>query len=294
MTNLDQIEEKSIYLLREAYYYFKGSISMLWSVGKDSTVMLHLAKKAFLGKVPFPLIHIDTTFKIAEMISFRDQIVKEQKLDMIVGSNFTALKLGRTFPSGKLTRLECCQTLKTEALLNTAEALTPRYRFNHTSQVYEIDQKNESFKALIMGIRSDEEGSRSKERYFSIRANDSSWKIEDMPPELWNEFNTDMQNQQSVRVHPLLDWSEKNIWEYIAREKIKISNLYFDNGEGERYRSLGCSPCTQKIKSIAKNPQEVVQELSAGALVQTSERAGRAQDKESGNSLEVLRRKGYM
>ena len=294
MDYLDQLEEKSIYLLRESYHYFNGQISMLWSIGKDSTVMLHLVKKAFLGKIPFPLMHIDTTFKIAAMIKFRDRTVIDQKIDMIIGSNYEVLKSGQTFPSGHLTRLECCQSLKTNALINTAEALTQRYRFNHQSQIYEIDKKNETFKALIMGIRSDEEGSRSKERYFSVRSKNSSWKIEEMPPELWNEFNTGNQDDQSFRIHPLLDWSEKNIWEYIARENITVSSLYFDQGTGERYRSLGCAPCTQKIKSVAKNVAEIVQELTTGALAQISERAGRAQDKENGNSLEALRRKGYM
>ncbi|MEQ1722892.1 MAG: sulfate adenylyltransferase subunit CysD [Pseudobdellovibrio sp.] len=294
MTHLKQLEEKSIYLLRESFHHFKGQISMLWSVGKDSTVMLHLVKKAFLGRVPFPLMHIDTSFKIPEMIEFRDRVVKTQKLDMIVGRNSEALKKKLSFPSGSLTRLECCQILKTQSLIDTSEALVLRERFNHQSQKYEPDSKNEAFKALIMGIRADEEGSRSKERYFSIRSKDSSWKIEDMPAELWDEFNTDLPAEQSCRIHPLLDWSEKNIWEYIAQENIEVSDLYFDRGSGERYRSLGCAPCTNKIKSAARNAFDIIAELSHGELSKLSERSGRAQDKENGNSLEALRRKGYM
>ena len=294
MTHLNQLEEKSIYLLRESYHHFKGQMSMLWSIGKDSTVMLHLVKKAFVGNIPFPLMHIDTSYKINEMLEFRDQCVKEQKIDMIVGANREALKNSRSFPAGSLTRLECCQTLKTEALINTAEAKFSRLRFNHKNQQYEPDTQNEIFRALIMGIRADEEGSRSKERYFSVRSKNSSWKIEDMPPELWNEFNTDFGDGQSYRIHPLLDWSEKNIWEYINQEKIKVSDLYFDRGSGERYRSLGCAPCTQKIKSGAKTAAEIVIELSTGELSRVSERSGRAQDKENSNGLEALRRKGYM
>lgn len=293
MNHLKQLEEKSIYLLRESYHHFKGQISMLWSIGKDSTVMLHLVKKAFRGQVPFPLIHIDTSYKIAEMIRFRDDLVKQQKLDMIIGSNILALQKNLTYPAGQLSRTECCQILKTQALINTA-ATADRLRYSVVNEKYEVDTKKEAFKALIMGIRADEEGSRSKERYFSVRSNDSSWKIEDMPPELWDEFNTDLTKQQNYRIHPLLDWSEKNIWEYIAQEKIEVTSLYFDPGTGERYRSLGCAPCTQKIKSTAKTPEEIVMELSHGQLSKASERSGRAQDKESGNSLETLRRKGYM
>lgn len=294
MSPLDQLEEKSIYLIREAHHYFNGQMAMLWSIGKDSTVMLHLVKKAFLGNTPFPLIHIDTSFKIPEMIRHRDQVVRDQKIDMIIGANAKALSSEKTFPAGQLTRLECCQSLKTEALINTAEALWPRKRFSHETQTYETDKKNEVFKALIMGIRSDEEGSRSKERYFSVRAKNSDWKIEEMPPELWSEVNAEQKDDNSYRIHPLLDWSEKNIWEYIVQEQIRVSDLYYADHTGERYRSLGCAPCTQKIKSTAKNAVEIVQELTDGALSQVSERAGRAQDKENGNSLESLRRKGYM
>ena len=291
---LNQLEEKSIYLLREAFCCFGSRMAMLWSVGKDSTVMLHLVKKAFFGEIPFPLIHVDTSFKIPEMLTFRDETVKELRLDMIVGKNSQALNSLQSFPDGTLTRTDCCQQLKTFALVNTAEALLPRERFNHTTQRYETDTQNEKFKALVMGIRADEEGSRSKERYFSVRAKDSNWNIEDMPPELWNEFNVAEQPGESIRIHPLLDWSELNIWQYIAREKIKVSNLYFDSGTGTRYRSLGCAPCTAPIVSKSATVMEIVQELSVGDLSKTSERAGRAQDKESGNSLEVLRRKGYM
>lgn len=294
MNHLNQLEEKSIYLLRESYHYFKGRLAMLWSVGKDSTVLLHLSKKAFLGKVPFPLIHIDTSYKIPEMIKFRDLQVQQQKLDMIIGQNRVALQNKLSFPNGTLNRIDCCQTLKTDALISTAEARSERMRFNHELQKYLPDGKNERFMALIMGIRADEEGSRSKERYFSLRSQDSSWQIEDMPPELWDEFNTDLQSNQSCRAHPLLDWTEKNIWEYISREKINVSSLYFDQGSGERYRSLGCMPCTQKIKSSAKTPEDIILELSQGTLSKISERAGRAQDKENANSLEALRRKGYM
>ncbi len=294
MDHLDQLEEKSIYILREAHYHFKDRMALLWSIGKDSTVMLWLVRKAFMGQVPFPLVHVDTNYKIPEMIRYRDEVVKDLKLDMVVGQNQLALAEKNTFPDGKLTRLECCHVLKTMALHNTVKAEGQRLRYNHLLQKYEIDLKKEKFQTLIMGIRSDEEGSRSKERYFSIRSSTDQWKIETMPPEIWDEFNTDLDPDQTMRIHPLLDWAEKNIWEYIVRENIPVTSLYFNQGENTRYRSLGCYPCTQKINSTAKNAKEVLAEISSGDLANVAERSGRAQDKENGNTLEVLRRKGYM
>lgn len=294
MQHLNELEEKSIYIIRESYAHFRDQMAMLWSIGKDSTVMLWLVRKAFAGRVPFPLVHVDTTFKIPEMILFRDQVVEHLGLDMIVGCNSVAISNKQTFPDQTLTRIECCHTLKTLALENTVKGLWPRQRFNHTQKKYELDQKNEPLKALLMGIRSDEEGSRSKERYFSVRNEDSTWNIENMPAELWDEFNVDLAPNQSVRVHPLLDWTEKNIWEYIVQENIEVTSLYFHQGDEMRYRSLGCAPCTKKIPSTARNPIEVLAEISSGQYAHIAERSGREQDKENGMTLEKLRRKGYM
>lgn len=294
MNHLNQLEEKSIYLLREAYYHSPNRLALLWSIGKDSTVLLWLVRKAFLGQIPFPLLHIDTHFKIPAMIQFRDQMVKKLKLDMIVGSNTIALKQKQTFPDGQISRTECCSLLKTFPLENVTSNSIPRDRYNHTSQAYQLDLSGQIFTSLIMGIRADEEPSRSKERYFSVRASDGSWKIEDMPAEIWDEFNHKISMHEKLRIHPLLDWSEKNIWEYIHREKIPVTELYFDQGDQTRYRSLGCWPCTSKIQSNSKNPEDIIFELSEGSLARHSERAGREQDKEGGNSLETLRRQGYM
>ncbi len=298
MNSLDQLEEKSIYLIRESYSHYKVRLAMLWSIGKDSTVMLHLTRKAFLGKVPFPLVHVDTSVKIPEMITFRDQTVKrlnkEINLDMIIGQNKVALEKNETFFNGNLTRLQCCQTLKTEALFKTTQGVFPRNRFDRQTESYTKDDKNEIFDALIVGIRSDEEGTRSKERYFSKRSPQQNWDIENLPAELWNQFNTDLHPGESVRVHPILDWSEKNIWQYIEREKIQVTDLYFSNANNERYRSLGCAPCTKPIKSTAKNPTEILHELEFGSLSKLGERSGRSQDQEDQNGLETLRRNGYM
>src|SRR5216683_1532180 len=233
MDPLTQLEKKSVYILREAHSAFK-SLCMLWSIGKDSTVMLWLARKAFFGHVPFPLVHIDTSFKIPEMIAYRDRLAGEWDLDIIYGQNESAL-----------------------------------------------------------GARADEEGSRSKERYFSPRDYHSAWNVDDQPPEFWNHFNLDFVPGTHLRIHPLLDWTELNIWEYIRRESIPTVSLYYNQGNGKRYRSLGCHPCTAPIESDARTVDEIIAELRSGKLKNVPERSGRAQDQADGG-LEALRRDGYM
>ena len=293
MSKLDSLESQSIYILREAYREFK-SLVMLWSIGKDSTVLLWLTRKAFFGHVPFPLVHIDTSFKIPEMIAYRDKLAKEWKLNMIVGQNKAALDAKRTFPAGVLDRISCCKTLKTEALKHTLAGDWDRYRLNHKMGEYELDTNKEPYSGVIVGARADEEGSRSKERYFSPRDRNNEWDVGDQPPELWNQFKTDFAPGTHVRIHPLLDWTELNIWEYIEREQVPIIDLYFDKGEGKRYRSLGCYPCTFPVESTAKNVHDIVEELSSGKFKNIAERSGRAQDKEDGGGLETLRVDGYM
>lgn len=290
---LDQLESQSVYILREAYREFK-SLVMLWSIGKDSTVLLWLARKAFFGHVPFPLVHIDTSYKIPAMIEYRDRLAMEYKLNMVVGQNKKALADKMTYPDGKIDRLSCCKALKTNALKNTLSGEWPRWRLNHKTGKYEEDTNKEPYAGVIVGARADEEGSRSKERYFSPRDRNSDWDVGDQPPELWNQFKTDFAPGTHVRVHPLLDWTELNIWEYIQRENIPITDLYFDQGTGKRYRSLGCYPCTTPVDSTAKNVADIVEELRAGKFKNIAERSGRAQDKEDGGGLETLRKDGYM
>lgn len=293
MDHLDRLEAQSVYILREAYAAFPG-LCMLWSIGKDSTVLLWLARKAFFGHVPIPLVHIDTSFKIPEMIRYRDRLVAEWGLTMIVGENRSALDAGRTFPGGAVDRITCCGLLKTDALKHTLNGSWPRRRFNHQLGDYEVDPNPEPFTGVIVGVRADEEGSRSKERYFSPRTERSLWNVGDQPPEFWNQFNTDFPPGTHVRIHPLLDWTELNVWEYIEREKIPTVSLYYDQGEGRRYRSLGCAPCTQPVQSTAKTVAEIIEELRSGRFANIAERAGRAQDKDDAGGLETLRRGGYM
>jgi sulfate adenylyltransferase subunit 2 len=281
LNNLDKLENKSIHILREAYSEFKN-LGMLWSIGKDSTVLLWLARKAFFGHVPIPLIHVDTSYKIPEMIQYRDRVAVEWKLDMIYGQNKEALVNKETFPDGKISRIECCKKLKTEALKNTLNGTWPRYRMNHDTGKYELDKNTEPFTGVIVGARADEEGSRSKERYFSPRDKNNDWDIAEQPPEFWNQYKTDFVPGTHVRIHPLLDWTELDIWEYIKRENIEMVSLYFDQGDGKRYRSLGCMPCTNPVESTAKNVDEIIEELKTGKFANIAERSGRAQDKEDG------------
>ncbi|MFZ1291347.1 MAG: sulfate adenylyltransferase subunit CysD [Melioribacteraceae bacterium] len=293
MDHLEQLENKSIHIFREAYANFKN-MCMLWSIGKDSTVLLWLARKAFFGHVPFPLVHIDTAYKIPEMIEYRDRLALEWNLNMVYGQNEKALENKLTFPDGNVDRIQCCKNLKTEALKNTLSGKWKRYRLSHLSGKYEVDNNTEPYTGVIVGARSDEEGSRSKERYFSPRDVESLWDVGDQPPEFWNQFKTDFAPGTHLRIHPLLDWTELNIWEYIKRENIPTVSLYYNQGDGIRYRSLGCYPCTFPIESESKNVDEIIDELKGGKLKNIAERSGRAQDKDDGGGLETLRRGGYM
>jgi sulfate adenylyltransferase subunit 2 len=293
MDHLERLEATSVFILREAYANFKN-LGMLWSIGKDSTVLLWLVRKAFFGHVPFPLIHIDTHYKIPEMIDYRDRLTKEWRLNMIVGTNWDALENKQTFPDGTVDRIACCRLLKTQALKDTLGGISKRLRFNHNTQSYEVDQSTEPFTGIILGVRADEEGSRSKERYFSPRDQQSEWNISQQPPEFWNQFKTDFAPGTHLRIHPLLDWTELNIWEYIKKESIPTVSLYYNHGNGKRYRSLGCFPCTAPVNSDARTVDEIIIELKTGKFANIAERSGRAQDKDDGGSLETLRRDGYM
>jgi sulfate adenylyltransferase subunit 2 len=270
MDHLDQLESQSVYLLREAFNKFARP-AMLWSIGKDSTVLLWLARKAFFGHVPFPLVHVDTTYKIPSMIEYRDQLCREWRLQLIVGGNEEVLASGQTYPKGRATRVACCSTLKKDAL----KAVLDQHKFD----------------GVIVGVRRDEEPTRAKERYFSPRDQHMEWNVDDQPPEFWDQFKTDFAPGSHVRIHPLLHWTELNIWEYIARESVPVIPLYFANAQGERYRSLGCHPCTFPVRSNARTAPEIIAELRS---TRASERAGRAQDQESEGAFEKLRRDGYM
>ena len=270
MDYLSKLENQSIYVLREAFHKFEN-LAMLWSIGKDSTVLLWLARKAFFGHVPFPLVHVDTTYKIPSMIEYRDRLAREWNLQLIVGSNEPVLREGATFPNQRATRVECCGRLKKDALKTV------------------LDKHH--FTGVIVGVRRDEDPTRAKERYFSPRDLNMEWNVDDQPPELWDQFKTDFEPGSHIRVHPLLHWTELNIWEYIEQENIPVIPLYFANERGERYRSLGCHPCTAPIKSNARTVSEIIEELRQ---TKVPERAGRAQDHESEDAFEKLRRDGYM
>ena len=266
MDNLDQLESQSIYIFREAYGKIE-KLGMLWSIGKDSNAMLWLARKAFFGHVPFPCIHIDTSFKLPEMIAFRDRVSRDWGVELIVGQNKAALEAGMNHEKG---RVVCCTALKTDGLKAVIE--------------------QHKFQGIFAGIRRDEEGTRAKERVFSPRGLAAEWDYRDQPPEFWDQFKTEFPPGTHVRIHPLLHWTELDIWRYIRREGIPVVDLYFSKG-GRRYRSLGCAPCTGSVASTASTLDEIIAELESTKI---SERIGRAQDKEAEDAFERLRVGGYM
>jgi len=266
MLDLNDLENRTIYIVREVYAEFK-SPAVLWSTGKDSTTMLWLCRKAFFGRIPFPVIHIDTGYKFKQMYKFRDDIAKAWRLDLVIAKNEEALKEGVSPKNGKF---ECCTRLKTEALKKCLDEY--------------------GFDALILAIRRDEHGIRAKERYFSPRDENFRWDYKDQPLEMWDQFQRLAGTGTHMRVHPILHWRELDVWEYVRREGMPINPMYFAKNE-KRYRSLGCEPCTLPIESNAVNIHEIVEELKTTKI---AERSGRAQDKERIFTMQKLRALGYM
>jgi sulfate adenylyltransferase subunit 2 len=266
-THLDQLESQSIFIFREAFRAFKN-IAMPWSMGKDSNVLIWLSLKSFFGKIPFPVLHIDTTYEFPEMLAFRDWATRHYKLNLIVKTNIEAR--GRGIGYETHDPMTVTHELKTVAL----QQAVSEYKWD----------------ALITGIRRDEDATRAKERYFSPRTAQFEWEYKNQPPEFWGQFATAAGKGGHVRVQPLLDWTEADIWRYIEREKIPIPQMYFARN-GQRYRSLGCSPITAPISSNAGTIEEIIAELDS---TRTSERAGRAQDHHERNAMQKLRAKGFM
>ena len=294
-TFLDQLESEAIHIIREVAAECEKPV-MLYSVGKDSSVMLHLAMKAFYPeKPPFPFMHVDTTWKFKEMIDFRDRKAKELGIDMIVYTNLEAKANGiNPFDHGS----SYTDIMKTQALKNSLD----KYEFN----------------AAFGGGRRDEEKSRAKERVFSFRNSKHAWDPKNQRPELWKLYNTKMNKGESIRIFPISNWTEKDVWQYIKREKIEIVPLYFakertvlvrdgniilkdDNRlkllPGEefenkvvRFRTLGCYPLTGGVESTASNLDEVIEE-TLGAV--SSERTSRVIDQEENASMERRKREGY-
>lgn len=266
MDHLSKLENQSVFIIREAYQQFKN-VAMLWSIGKDSTTLVWLIRKAFYGKIPFPIMHLDTGYKFKDIYRFRDEYAKKWGLNLIVYKNQPAIDQGVRPEKGKL---ECCTELKTNALKQA------------------ISKYN--FRALYLAIRRDEHGIRAKERVFSPRDEDFEWNYRDQPPELWDQYKTKAADEEHLRIHPLLGWREVDIWEYIKREGIPITTLYFAKN-GKRYRSIGCETCCNPIESNADTIDKIIEELKTTKI---SERSGRAQDKESAYMMQKLRSLGYM
>ncbi|HZE81295.1 MAG TPA: sulfate adenylyltransferase subunit CysD [Candidatus Polarisedimenticolia bacterium] len=295
LSHLDALESESIHILREVRAEFSRP-AMLYSIGKDSSVMLRLAQKAFYpARIPFPLLHIDTTYKFREMIEFRDRIAREFNVDLIVHTNHEAIAAGAN--PFKLGTSKCCALLKTKALL---DALAE----------HKID-------AAIGGARRDEEKSRAKERIFSFRDPFGQWDPKNQRPELWNLYNGRIEKGESVRVFPLSNWTELDVWEYIEREKISVVPLYFAKPRkavirgdlvilpeheapwqaGDRFetvtsrmRSLGCTYCSGAVRSQASSIPAIIDELKS---FRRSERENRLIDHDQEGSMELKKREGY-
>jgi sulfate adenylyltransferase subunit 2 len=265
---LEALESKSVYIIREAYWKYRGKLALLWSIGKDSTTLLHLTRKAFFGKIPFPVIHLDTTFKFREIYEFRDRIAKEYAINLIIAKNELALKNKAAL---KKSTFECCDSLKTEALKQTA--------------------KKYHFKAFLLAIRRDEHSIRAKERVFSPRDGNFEWDYRNPSLEMWSEYSdAHAAGSNHLRVHPLLGWREIDVWRYIKKEKIPVVGLYFAKN-GKRYRSIGCQRCCQPVPSSASDIDRIIDELLGTKI---AERSGRDQDKEKAYMMQKLRSLGYM
>jgi len=264
LSRLDTLESRSVYIFREAFNRIERP-AMLWSLGKDSNVMIWLARKAFLGHVPFPVMHVDTGRKFKEMYEFRDRYVDEWNL--------------------KFIREECPPIEDTDDTLPPAARSAAR-----KTEGLKMALAKHQFGALFAGIRRDEEATRAKERVFSPRGQGGAWDFRDQPPEFWDQFNTDFPPGTHLRIHPLLHWTEIDIWQYTLREQIPTIDLYFAK-DGKRYRSLGDEDITSPVDSTASTIEEIIEELKT---TQIAERSGRAMDHEAEDAFERLRADGYM
>jgi sulfate adenylyltransferase subunit 2 len=296
VSHLKQLEAESIHIFREVAAEFDNPV-MLYSVGKDSSVLLHLARKAFApGKIPFPLLHVDTTWKFQEMIAFRDELAKKHDLNLLVHINPEGLKMNvGPFSHGSAKHTDIMKTQSLKQALN-------HYKFD----------------AAFGGARRDEEKSRAKERVFSFRDENHRWDPKNQRPELWNVYNSQINKGESIRVFPMSNWTELDIWQYIYMENIEIPSLYLakprpvvkrdgvyfmvdddrmpmQDGEtpemrSVRFRTLGCYPLTGAVESTAATLPEVIQEM---LLTKTSERQGRVIDNDSSGSMEKKKMEGY-
>lgn len=277
LSHLEQLEAESIYIFREMFNKIDKP-AMLWSFGKDSTVLIHIARKAFFGNIPFPLIHCDTELEMDEVYAYRDKYVKEWNLNFVSAP--------------------CPGIETTDPTLPKAARVAARKTGGLKGVI-----ANNGYTGIAVGIRRDEEGTRAKERYFSPRDAEGQWDVKDQPPEFWNQFMTDFPPGTHVRIHPLLHWTELDVWEYIKAEDIPMVPLYYAkpyhtfegrdfDGKMMRFRSLGEKGITWPVESSAETLDDIIAELK---VTNVSERSGRPMGAdEDESSFERLRQDGYM
>ncbi|MCW2249491.1 sulfate adenylyltransferase subunit 2 [Azospirillum fermentarium] len=263
-SDLEELEARTLYILREAFAEIRP-LAMLWSIGKDSTALLWMVRKAFFGRVPFPMVQLDTGMELPEVYEFRDAMARDWNLDLQVVDCPPEEVMDPTLPPGGRAAARKTEGLK--ALLRT-----------------------HGYKGIFLGIRRDEQSMRAKERVFSPRGEDGAWNFKDQPAEFWDQYKTEVPEGAHLRIHPLLHWTELDIWRYTRQEGIPIVPLYLAR-DGMRYRSLGEKNITVPIPSTAATIDEIIAELETS---RTPERAGRTMDHESEDAFERLRRSGYM
>lgn len=263
-SDLEELEARSLFILREAFAGIRP-LAMLWSIGKDSTALLWMVRKAFFGRIPFPMVQLDTGMELPEVYEFRDRMAQEWGFDLRIEMCPPEEEMDPTLPPGGRAAARKTEGLKT--LL-----------------------RRERYKGIFVGIRRDEQSMRAKERVFSPRDEGGAWNFKDQPAEFWDQYKTEFPEGTHVRIHPLLHWTELDIWRYTRQEGIPIVPLYLAR-DGMRYRSLGEKNITVPITSTAATIDEIIAELET---TRTPERAGRTMDHESEDAFERLRRSGYM
>ena len=267
MDYLYKLENRSLYMIREAYARNRNK-ALLWSIGKDSTTMLWIARKAFFGNIPFPVIHIDTSYMDKEIYEFRELYKKKWGLNLFIAKNESAIKNGMSPENTDAGK--CCNSLKNNALDNI--------------------RKKHQLKALLLAIRGDDKGIPLKKKIVSSPYEDEKQNNQHHPTTLWDTYTSEIKTKDHLKIHPMLHWTIDDVWQYIKREKIPIVNLYYAK-DGKRYKNIGCTPCSTPVNSKANTIEKIIKELKQE---KTSDQNNSLKDKEDEYTIQKLKSLGYM